>query len=267
MALPRTAVITGSSRGVGAACAELFADKGFNVVVNYSSSPAEAEQVATRCRAKQAGCGAATLLVHADLSTEAGCNALVDAAVARFGSLDVLVNNAGATKFVPHGDYGGLQANDFHRIYGLNVVVPFLLVRRAHAHLVRGGAVINVSSVAGLHGIGSSVAYGASKAALNALTLSLARSLGESRGVTVNSVCPGFIRTDWMRTGLGADYERAEATAEAISALGSTLGPEQVAEVVVALAGMPLTTGQLLAVDGGASLNVQAVPARLRARM
>lgn len=264
-----TAVVTGSSRGIGAATAVLFAQRGYNVVINYSSSTADAEAVAAECRSAGA---AGVLAVQADLGTEAGCHALIDRAASHFGAIDVLVNNAGTTTFCAHGDYGGLQAADFHRLYALNVVAPFLLVRRAHAHLSRGGAVVNVSSVAGTHGIGSSVAYCASKGALNAMTLSLARSLGESKRVTVNAVCPGFIRGEWLRKGLGGAYgdgayERAKGGYEAVSALHSTLAPEDIAMAVVHTATTPLMTGQTIVCDGGFTLNAPSVPLPPRAKL
>ena len=262
--MPKTAVVTGSSRGIGAATALIFAQRGYNVVINYASSAAEAEEVAAACRRA----GAATVLaVQADLSSETGCNLLIDDAAAAFGGvIDVLVNNAGTTRFVAHGDYDGLSPDDFHSVYTLNVVAPFLLVRRAAPFLARGGAVVNVSSVAGTHGIGSSVAYAASKGALNAMTQSLARSLGASKRITVNAVCPGFIRGEWLRKGLtekygdGA-YARAQAGYEAVSALHSTLAPEDIAQAVVNVASTPNMTGQMVICDGGFTLNAPAIPA------
>eukprot|EP00937_MAST-01D_sp_MAST-1D-sp2_P002299 g2299.t1 len=256
---PRTAIVTGSSRGVGAATAYLFAERGYNVVLNCSTSAAAAEEVAARCLARGAR---DVLLVQCDLSTAEGCHKLVDEAVARFGTIDTLINNAGTTKFVSHYDLEGLSPKDFSDIFNLNVQAPFLLTRRAAPHLRRGGSVVMVSSVAGLHGIGSSIAYAASKGALNSMTKALARVLGHQNGVRVNAVCPGFIRGEWLRKGLGERvYDAAAGGYAAQTPLHSTLGPEDVAATVVAVASnMPLVTGQLVAVDSGMGLSVIAEP-------
>ena len=260
----QTAVITGSSRGVGAATALIYAARRWNIVLNCSRSVDAAEQVAEQCRSAGAR---DVLIVPCDISEEAGCHKLIDAAVARFGVIDVLINNAGTTKFTSHHNLGGLDVQDFHRIYQLNTVAPFLLARRAAPHMRVSGAIVNVSSVAGLHGIGSSIAYAASKGALNAITKSLARVLGESKRVRVNAVCPGFIRGDWLEQGLGSSvYEHAKASYERGTVLHSTLSPADVAGSLVALADAPMVTGQLLAVDAGMGLSVVALPPGVETR-
>src|SRR5216684_53373 len=162
-------IVTGSASGLGAATAAIFAKGGARIVVNYSSSQKEAEQTADLCR----GAGGEVVVVQGDVSRDEDCKKIV-AAAAPWGRLDALINNAGTTKHVPHGDLDGLSAEDFQRIFGVNTIGPFQMVRAARSLLepssrASGGssAGVNVSSIAGIAGSGSSVAYAASKAALN----------------------------------------------------------------------------------------------------
>lgn len=200
-----SAIITGSASGLGAATAAILAKGGARIVVNYSSSQKEAEQTADLCRTA----GADVVVVQGDVSKDDDCKRIV-AAAAHWGRLDILVNNAGTTKHVSHGNLDGLSAEDFQRIYAVNTVGPFQMVRAARALLEAGAqasgrasAVVNVSSVAGLNGGGSSIAYAASKGALNTITMSLARALAPL--IRVNTVCPGYIDTPWFTKGRGAD--------------------------------------------------------------
>jgi 3-oxoacyl-[acyl-carrier protein] reductase len=195
-----TLLITGSSSGLGAAAAVAAARRGARgVIVNYNSSAAEAEQVADETRAA----GAEVKVVKANVAEDADCRALADAA-APWGGLDVLINNAGMTKFAPnHADLDALEADDFLRIYRLNVVGAYQMTRAcrplleaAAKAISRPSAVVNVSSIAALNGTGSSVAYAASKGALNTMTLSLARALAPL--IRVNALCPGLIDTPWF---------------------------------------------------------------------
>ena len=179
-------------------------------------------------------------------------------AVEKWGRIDALVNNAGTTKFAwDHSDLNSLDANDFQYIYGVNVVGPFQMVKAAKEHLLRAtnSCVVNVSSIAGLKGIGSSLAYASSKGALNTMTLSMARNLGPIR---VNAVCPGFIEGEWLKNGMGPEmYEAAKLRVQTTTPLKQTCTPESVAEVIVNLIEKSeLVTGQLVTVDGGASLNL-----------
>ena len=174
------AIVTGSASGLGAATAAILAKgAGAKIVVNYSNSKAEAEETADLCRKA----GAEVVVVQGDVSRDEDCKKIA-AAAAPWGGLDVLVNNAGTTKHVPHDNMDGLTAEDFQRIYAVNTIGPFQMIRAARAQLEAGAkasgrpsAVVNMSSVAGISGGGSSVAYAASKGALNTMTQSLGRAL------------------------------------------------------------------------------------------
>lgn len=247
----KTALVTGSGTGVGAATALQLAQRGWDVVINYSRSAAEAQASAEACRAA----GADVLLQQADVADDAQCRALVDAAVARWGRLDALVNNAGVSVFGEAATWDALDAAAFQRILGVNTVGTFQMVRAAVPHLkAAGGCVVNVSSVAGSLGIGSSVPYIASKGALNAMTLHLARALAPE--VRVNAVCPGLITSRWFSRGMGdAAYEKVRAAYEADVPLGRACTPEDVAEAIVWLVdGARTVTGELLLLDSGTHL-------------
>jgi 3-oxoacyl-[acyl-carrier protein] reductase len=213
-------------------------------LVNYSKSAAQATQVAAKCKE--------AITVQADVAEDAECRKLAQAALDKWGRIDALVNNAGTTKFVKHADLDGLSGDDFLRIYRLNVVGPFQMVRAcAGALKANRGAVVNVSSVAAQLGTGSSLAYAASKAALNAMTYSLARSLGPE--VRVNAVCPGYVDTPWQHNAFGMD--KAKQAAEHYSSmvpLKDFARPEDVAEVICWLIeGGRQVTGETIFVDGG----------------
>ncbi len=242
-------IVTGSSSGVGAATALLLARQGSAVVVNCSRDAGAAEEVAQACIAA----GGDALAVRADVAQDADCRRLAAAASARFGRLDGLVNNAGTTKFAPMRDLAALSADDFQRIYSVNLLGAYQMVRACEAALrASRGAVVNVSSIAGSMGVGSSYAYACSKGALNTLTLALARALGPD--VRVNAVLPGFIETRWLKQGLGPDYERARKAYCDKSPLGTTLQPEEVAASIVALLQAKKVTGQLHTIDAGRGL-------------
>jgi len=250
----KAAIVTGSATGVGAATALALAKGGYDVLVNYSKSAAEARETEAACRAA----GADALLVQADIADDAGCRAMVAQAVARWGRLDVLVNNAGVTSFGGTGNWDVLDAATFERIFAVNVRGTFQMVRAAVPHLkargAGGGSIVNVSSIAGALGIGSSVPYIASKGAVNSLTLYLARTLAPE--VRVNAVCPGLITTRWFTAGLGEQaYENIKSQYEAGAPLQRACGAEDVAEAVLWLAdGASTVTGELLLLDSGMHL-------------
>jgi 3-oxoacyl-[acyl-carrier protein] reductase len=245
----RVFVVTGSSSGVGAATALLLAGRGAGVVVNYSRDAAPAGEVAQAC----AAAGGEALVVHADVADDGDCRRMASAALERWGRIDGLVNNAGTTKFAPMRDLDALTAEDFHRIYGVNLIGAYQMVRACEGALrASHGAVVNVSSIAGSMGIGSSYAYVAAKGALNALTLALARALGPE--IRVNAVLPGFTETRWLKQGLGADYERVRKAYCEKSPLATTMLPEEVAASIVALLEAKKVTGQLHTVDAGRGL-------------
>ncbi|MDE2464675.1 MAG: SDR family NAD(P)-dependent oxidoreductase, partial [Alphaproteobacteria bacterium] len=190
----KTAIVTGSASGIGAATAMRLASRGARVLVNYAKSAAEAEEVVATIRAA----GGTADAVKANVAEDSDCRGLVQAAVTRWGGIDILINNAGTTKFAAHHDLDALSAEDFAHIYAVNTIGPFQMVRAARAALAASGdgTVVNVSSIAGVLGMGSSIAYAASKGALNTMTLSLARALAPS--IRVNAVCPGFVATAWF---------------------------------------------------------------------
>ena len=248
----QAAIITGSATGIGAAVALRLAAKGVHVVINCTKSLAEAEATAAECRAL----GVEALVCQADVSRDEDCRRMAQAALEAWGRIDFLVNNAGTTIFAPQADLDAVQAEDFRRIYDVNVIGAFQMVRAvAPAMKAQGrGAIVNVSSIAGLAGIGSSIAYAASKGALNTLTLSLARSLGPQ--IRVNAVCPGMVKTRWLQQGWGEErYDRTLAAMEAAMPLKAVSGPDEIAEPVVWLLDAAAhVTGEVITVDSGLHL-------------
>ena len=248
------AIITGGSRGVGAATAKMLSKNGWNVIITCSSSIKEAEVVAENC----SNAKAEVVAFKADVSNEDDCIATINKAIEKWNRIDALVNNAGTTKFVwDHSDLNSLDADDFQYIYGVNVVGPFQMVKASKEFLLKSKnpCVVNVSSIGGTKGIGSSLAYASSKGALNTMTLSMARNLGPIR---VNAVCPGFIEGEWLKKGMGPEmYEAVKLRVKTTTPLKKTCTPESVAEVIVSLIEKSeLVTGQLVTIDSGASLNL-----------
>ncbi len=241
----KVALVTGSATGVGRACAVRFAQLGFAVTVNYSKSEADAQETLKLVKA----CGVPALLYKATVGDEAQVKAMVAATASAFGRLDVLVNNAGTTHFVPHTDLDALTDAIWDEIFQVNVKGAFHAVRAALPLLQASkGNVVNVTSVAGLSGQGSSIPYCASKAALNCVTLSLARAFGPD--VRVNAVAPGPINTRWLA---GREAHIAKYVEQC--PLGRAADPDDIADAVIYLAtGTTLTTGQVLVVDGGRTM-------------
>ena len=242
-------IVTGSSSGVGASTARQLAARGTNVVINYSRSVDAAERVAEECREL----GAEVLVCQADVSKDSDCQRMVEDTLSRWGRLDILVNNAGTTKFVTHSDLAGLDHQDFQDIYAVNVVGAFQMVRAAQDALTASGdaSIVNVASIAGVKGVGSSIAYAASKGALITMTKSLARVMGPS--IRVNAVCPGFIEGDWLAEGMGqAVYEQTLSFLRAKTPLQTTCTADSVAESILSfIDGHSVVTGQHLVLDGG----------------
>jgi len=250
-------IVTGSASGLGAATAIRLAQPGARIVINYASSHSEAEATAKTCR----DAGAEVVVVQGDVSRDEDCRKIV-AAAAGWGHLDALINNAGTTKHVDHGNLDGLSAEDFQRLYAVNAIGPYQMVRAARPLLEaaakakgRPSAVVNVSSVAGLSGIGSSVAYVASKGALNSMTLSLARALAPL--IRVNAVCPGYIDTPWFTKGRGA--EAAKLVKDFVTAkvpLKVASSADDIAALVCFLASPSSSsmTGELVRMDAGLHL-------------
>jgi 3-oxoacyl-[acyl-carrier protein] reductase len=255
MSESKVAIVTGSGTGVGAATAIALARLGYRVLINFSKSEAEARATQTAC--KEAG--ADTLLLRGNVADDADCRALAQAAVNRWGRLDALVNNAGVSNFAGSGNWDAVDAQTFQRIVGVNALGSFQMIRACAPHLkANRGVIVNVSSIAGALGIGSSVAYIASKGALNSMTLYFARALAPE--VRVNAVCPGLITTRWFVDGVGqAGFDKIKASYEATAPLGRASTAEDVAEAVVWLVnGARTMTGELILLDSG--IHLGAVP-------
>jgi 3-oxoacyl-[acyl-carrier protein] reductase len=247
----KVVLVTGSSSGIGAAVACRAAREGCNVLVNYNSNRDGADDVVAYCEEQ----GVEAIAVGADVAEDEACRALASVAEDTWGRLDVLVNNAGTTKLVAHADLDGLDAEDFQRIYQVNTVGAFQMIR-AVVPLLRqtGGSIVNVASVAALLGVGTSVAYACSKAALLALNKSMARELGPE--ICVNAVCPGFVEGDWLMQQLGEEvYALVKQHYETQSRTGKVMTNETVADNIWFFAmNSANVTGEHLLMDGGASL-------------
>jgi 3-oxoacyl-[acyl-carrier protein] reductase len=245
-------IVTGSATGTGAACAVQLARKGCRVVVNYTKSEKDAAETLAACKAA----GADAIMVRGDVGSDADCRALAAAALDKWGRLDALINNAGITKFAAASDLDGLDAEDFQRIYAVNVIGPYQMIRACVPAMKKQGkgAIVNISSISGVMGIGSSTAYVASKGALNAMTLALARSLAPE--IRVNAVCPGLIETRWHLSRYNKeDYAKFKAGYEKTVPLAKAASPDDVAEVALWLIeGADLVTGESILVDGGLHL-------------
>ena len=245
----KVAIITGSATGVGAATAILLAEKNCNVVINYTKSEQEAKKTAKTIKQK----GAEVVVCQGDVSNDDDCKAMAKAAVDAWGRIDYLVNNAGKTKFNPYPNLDGLSKDDFLDIYAVNVVGTYQMVRAVEPHMRKlgQGAIVNNSSISGITGIASSIAYAASKAALNMMTKSLAHVLGPE--IRINSVAPGMIQTRWLKEGMGDEaYRKMLQQAKDQLPLQEVATAEDIAEALVwFLEGAKLVTGETLIVDSG----------------
>jgi 3-oxoacyl-[acyl-carrier protein] reductase len=239
----RVALITGGGTGIGRAIALAFAGHGAAVAINYRRSREDAEVTAGLIR----GRGGQAITVEADVADERAADALVERVVKEWGRLDILVNNAGTTVFIPHRNLDALTGEVWDRILAVNVKGTFFCSRAA-SRVMGEGRIINIGSVAGVNGSGSSIAYAASKSAVHTLTKALARALAPR--IAVNAIAPGVIATRWHA---GREEEIARI-AERLPA--RRLGrPEDVAQVALALATADnFLTGQVIVVDGGALL-------------
>lgn len=243
------AIVTGAGAGLGAAIALGFARKGWGVVVNFAANRDGAEAVVTGCRAA----GGEALACQGDVASDADCRRLAEAARDRWGRIDALASNAGITKFVAAEDLEGLSAEDFQRLYAVNVIGAFQMARAVAPAMRRQGkgSIVNVSSFAGFRGFGSSLAYAVSKGALNTLTLGLARTLAPE--IRVNAVCPSFADTEWLAKGVGtAKSDAFKGKVAEASLLKRIATAEDVADAVLWLAtGAPHVTGELMTLAGG----------------
>ena len=237
----RVALVTGSSSGIGAAVATTLAERGASVVVNSASSVAAGQQLA-------ADLPDATY-VQADVSDPASAERLVAAAVDRYGRLDIVVNNAGTTAVIPHHDLDAATNEIWERILRVNVLGTWNVSKAAVPHLRAAGdsVVLNITSLAGVRPVGSSIPYAVSKAAVNHLTVLLANVLGPE--IRVHAVAPGLIDTPWT-----ADWDALRETVREAAPLRRTGSPQDVADACVALIDARYATGQVLVVDGGMAL-------------
>ena len=245
------AIVTGGSRGVGAEVSKLLASKDWNIAITCSSSIEAANEVSKECETL----GAETIVLKADVSQPDSCAQTVKETIKKWGKLDSLINNAGTTKFNAHDNLDGLSKDDFLGLYATNTVGPYMMIKEARESLLKSDnpSVVNVASIAGVLGIGSSVAYAASKGALINMTKSLARALGPIR---INAICPGFIQGDWLKNGLGEEtYEFVKKSTEDSVPLNLTCTAEQVAETICYFIESGSTiTGETLLLDGGMHL-------------
>jgi NAD(P)-dependent dehydrogenase (short-subunit alcohol dehydrogenase family) len=247
----KVAIVTGGGTGIGRAVSLRLAKAGaMGVVVNYSRSKDDADVTA-----KELGTLGSEAIAHkADIADEAAVKAMVAATTERFGRLDVLVNNAGTTHFIPHPDLDALTEEVWNDILGVNLKGTFYCCRAAAPELRKTkGAIVNVASIAGHRATGSSIAYGVSKAAVLQLTRSLAIALAPD--VRVNSVSPGLVSTGWFRKRFGDEAaEKQETGFAAVTPLGVIASPDEVAQAVMSFIENDVITGQDIVVDGGKNI-------------
>ena len=246
-------LVTGASTGLGRAIAVGAAERGaLAVVINFANNAAEAETTATLVR----DAGAQAVLAQGDVGRDEECRRIV-AAAEQWGRIDTLFNNAGITRLASYDDLGSLDAEDFLDIYRTNVVGPYQMVRAARSLLEAsgGGAVVNTSSVAGVTGAGSSIAYSASKGALNTMTRSLAMALAPK--IRVNAICPGFIDSPWFdKIGYAGGAAKMREHIAQATPLKVASTPEETAEPALFLGSRAARhiTGETLLVDAGLHL-------------
>jgi 3-oxoacyl-[acyl-carrier protein] reductase len=239
------AIVTGAAAGIGRAVALRLAKMGLAVAVNYSRSEAEARETLAGVEAA----GARGLLCKANVGDDAAVRSMVARVREELGGIDVLVNNAGTTRFIDHADLEAVTDDDWEQILGVNLKGTFYASRAAGPALrERGGSIVNVTSVAGLGGQGSSIPYAASKAAINCMTKSLARVFAPQ--VRVNAVAPGPVLTRWL-----LPHPKMIERAVSMTPMRRAATPDDIADTVVFLArGTSLMTGQVVVVDGGLSM-------------
>jgi len=250
----KAAIVTGASSddGIGSECAKILATRGCNVVVNYATNKAGADKIVEFCKTA----GADAIAVQADVSKDEDCQKLVKACIDKWGRLDVLVNNAATTKPIPHRRMDLLNKDEFERIFSVNVIGTYQMTRAAAPHLKKSGdaAIVNISSVGAMRAGGSSMAYTASKAAINNLTLSSARVLAPE--VRVNALCPGGMLGTWTRKILtDKQYDERVERAKTEFPLQKGIWPRDVAVAALFLVeGATTMTGEAIRMDCGQHL-------------
>lgn len=237
----KVALVTGSSSGIGEAIARRFSEAGSSVVINSVRSKERGQAIAAEL--------ADGTYVQADVTVDEQARFLVAETLERFGRLDVLVNNAGATRVIEHADLEAVTEDDWSKILSTNVLGPWN-VSRAAAPALRStgqGVIVNISSVAGLRPLGSSIPYATSKAALNHLTILLARVLGPE--IRVNAIAPGLVDTPWTE-----DWDSIREFVRERAPLRRSGQPSDIADAVMAIISTSYATGQVVVVDGGLEL-------------
>ncbi len=251
----RVCLITGAATGIGAACAREFGAHGWDLALSWldDANRVALVDVATECEAH----GSRPLLLHLDVSDDASCAAFAAAALKKFGRIDALINCAGTTRFIPHADLEALTPEEFHRTYDVNTVGLYRMTRACAPALKASGhgSVVNISSIGGVIGRGSSMAYAASKGAVNTLTLSLARALGPQ--VRVNAIAPGFVTGGLPSRVLDAARHAQVLQAQLESSpLQRVSQPEEVAALACFITErIPGMTGEVIQMDNGLHLN------------
>ena len=242
-------LVTGASTGIGRAAVIALAAAGYDVVINYSRSKSAAEEAAARAKEK----GAKVLLFQCDVSDDVRVRQMVKAAEAEFGRLDVLVNNAGVTSNVKPKDFEAMTAEEWDRVFAVNVRGVFQVTRAATPLLkIARGSVVNTASIVGLRPGPQPLPYAASKAAVVSLTKLLALNLGPE--IRVNAVAPGWIEGEWMERMLTDKYDELIARRAKSTPLRRCATPEDVAEVIVnLLTSNHFVTGEVVVIDGGFS--------------
>ena len=239
----RVAIVTGSSSGIGEETARRLSALGATVVVNSSSSVEAGEAVSASLPGDSA-------YIRADISIRDEAHHLIDETIERYGKLDFLINNAGWTTSVPHHDLDALTDEIFRKTFEVNVFGTWYLTKRAIPHLRESddANIVNITSIAGLRPVGSSMAYSMTKAALNQMTLLLAKSYGPIR---VNAVAPGLVATPWT-----ADWVAMHEAVAQLAPIPRSATPDDCAEAVLALLRNKYTTGEIFVVDGGSTLKM-----------
>ena len=239
----KVAIVTGSSSGIGEEIARRLSDLGANVVVNSANSVNAGQQVAKSLLTK-------SLYIQADISDQEAGQQLIDKTISEFGQLDILINNAGWTTLVAHHDLDSLTDEIFEKTFDVNVFGTWWLTKAAIPHLKKSkdGNIVNITSIAGVRPVGSSIAYAMTKAALNHMTILLAKSCGPVR---VNAVAPGLVETPWT-----SDWQAQHDNVARVAPLKRSATPQDCAEATIALIRNKYATGQIFVVDGGLTLVV-----------
>ena len=244
----KVVIVTGASKGLGAEICIKLAKEKYKVAIIYKSSVSEAKKVLLQCKKFSNA-----ILIKADVSKKKSCEKVVNLVRKKLGEINILINNAGKTKFVKFSNLDGLSENDFLDIYRTNVISAFLMSRACNKSMLKTlkPKIINISSVASL-GLGSSIAYACSKGALNTLSLSLARTL--SPKITVNTISPGYIKTSWH--GSKKQVLKKAKLYEKEVLLKRSAAADEVADTIMWYVNSPhLITGENIFVDGGLHLS------------